>query len=557
MTSLARALPLAAALAALVACKADPNSAEDQVKVLLKSKRTKERLAAVEHLRRIAGRDAAAVKAKLDAIAEVLRETSEAKSHVVTLLAELKDPAAVPLLVGAIDYGVGAGADRASVDANRANKEIAKALGALGDRSAVPALVKLLRSKDNYVRIDTISALSKLRDPAAVEALADIATDETLETLINKKAIMALGEIADPRAVPAINKMLFHERRGVSFYPESSFALFQIGEAARDGVLATLKGANKELMRWAKEKRIIEGAIFAKAAQLVADLQDQRAAGRLVQLLDYMDPAEKEQLGEVGAMSVMVRVQAADALGRLRSRDGVKPICNLIETVAGSSVDDPNARNAYARALVMLGERSAVATLVKCSRTGYWDSRESCMAALSRLGGESDVRHFDDFLKEEPKRFAEECKAAELKPEECQATTKKHLEVLALHKKRIGVMKGCGDEACLIGKLKNDDASVRERSAYELGRTGSKNALAGLVEAIQRPAAEIADLEARFAAISAVDWITRGSDDALKAAQASAEALDSLLKKEEGKAMTVKINEDVKRLIVKLRRGTS
>jgi HEAT repeat protein len=540
---------------ALTGCHSDPNSVEDQVKVLLKSHRTREKLAAIDHLRKIVEKDPAAVRAHLDQLTEALKEPGEAKANVVILLAETKDPKVVPALLDAIDFGVGKSAEKADQEANRANKEIASALGELGDTKAVGDLIKLLkRTKDDYVRMEAITALGKLKDPQAVDALSDLATDDAVETLINKKAIMALGEIADARAMPAINKMLFRERRGVSFYPESSFALFEIGSPARDDVLKVLKGDDKALLKWAKDNRIVEGAIYAKAAQLVGDLQDQRAIPRLVQLLDYVDPEEKEQLGTMGAMSVMIRVQAADALGRLRAKAGVKPICTLIDKVSGSDIDDPNARNAYARALVMIGDRSAVPTLVACSKKGYWDARESCMAGLSRLGGEADAKNFDDFLKNEPALFSKECERAELAKDQCEATIKKHLEVIAAHKKRIDVMKGCGAEACLLGKLKSDDPMVRERAAYELGRIGTKAAIPALVEAIQRPAVVVDDLEARFAAISAVDWITRSSSDALASARASADTLNALLKKEEGKAMTIKIDEDVKRLVVKLRR---
>ncbi len=537
---------------ALVACRADPNSVDDQVKVLTKSKRTKERINAVERLRKLLEKDPAAVKAKSEEIAEALKEPGESKAHVAMLLGEIKEPKTVPALIDAIDFAVQKGADRESIDANRANKEIATALGDIGDHQAVKPLIKLLRSRDDYVRIEAINSLARLKDPEAVDPLSDLATDDSQETFINKKAIMALGAIGDPRAIPAIDKMLFHERKGISFYPESSFALFEIGDAARDNVLKLLKGQDKSLLP--KDAHVVEGAVYAKAAQLVGDLQDQRAVPKLVQLLDYVDRDEKEQLGTAGAMSVMVRVQAADALGRMRAKEGVKPICSLIDKTAGSDVDDPNARSAYARALVMIGERSAVPTLVACSKKGYWDAREACMGALSRLGSESDAKNFDDFLHNEPGLFQKECDAAGWDKGTCETNIKKHLDLIKAHKKRIEAMKGCAAESCLVTKLKDNDPLVRERAAYELGRMGSKAALPGLIDAIQRPAEVDDDLPARFAAISAVDWITRTSPDALATARTSADALDSLLKKEEGKAMTVKIDEDVKRLVVKLRR---
>jgi HEAT repeat protein len=542
------------AAALVCSCRADPNSADDQLKVLAKSHRTKEKLTALEHLRKIYEKSPDALKSRVDALAEQLKEPGEAKAHVAALLGQIKDPKTVPALIDAIDFSAQAGADRADQEANRANKEICTALGAIGDHAATKPLIRLLRSKDNYVRIEAINALSRLKDPEAVEALSDMATDEAQETFLNKKAIMALGDIGDPKAIPAINKMLFRERKGMSFYAESSFALFEIGDAARDNVLKVLKGDDKPLMKWAKENHIAEGAIYAKAAQVVADLQDKRGVPKLVQLLDYVDPDEKADLGKAGVLSIMVHVQAADALGRLRAKDGVKPIDGVLDKISGSDVDDPNVRNAFGRALVMVGDRSAVSTLVACSKKGYWDAREGCMAALSRLGTEADAKNFDDFLKNEPGMFAKECEVAGLTKDQCEATTKKHLEIIKAHKKRIDVMKGCGSETCLVAKLKDADPLVRERSAWELGRMSSKAALPALFEDIERPPEVDDDLLARFAALSAVDWISRSSSDAMNQARGNADALEALIEKEKGKAMTVKIDEDVKRLLVNLRR---
>ena len=535
-------------------CRADPNSVDDQLKVLAKSHRTKEKVAAVEHLKKIYEKNPEAVKAKVDVLADQLKEPGEAKTHLAALLGQIKDPTTVPALIDAIDYAAQAGGDRADQESNRANKEICTALANIGDHRAVRPLVLLLKSKDNYVRLEAINGLARLKDPEAVEPLSKMATDEAVDTFVNKKAIIALGEIADPKAIPAIDEMLFREREGKSFYPESSFALFEIGDAARENVLKVLKGDDKVLLKWAKEHRVLDAALYAKAAQLVGDLQDKRAISRLVQLLDFLDPDEKEQFGKAGVNSVMVRVQAADALGRLRAKEGVKAIDGVLAKVSGSDIDDPNVRSAYARSLVMIGDRGAVPTLVACSKKGYWDAREGCMAALSRLGSEADAKNFDDFLKVEPALFAKECTVAELTKQECEANTRKHLEVIKAHKRRIDVMKGCGTESCLVGKLKNDDALVRERASWELGRMGSKAAIPALFAAIQRPALIEDDLSARFAALTAVDWIAGSSPDAMKLARPNADALDALLEKEKGSAMTVKIDEDVRRLVVNLRR---
>ena len=79
------------------------------------------------------------------------------------------------------------------------------------------------------------------------QQLIQLATDESLEPLVNKKAIEALGALADARAVPALMRMLTRERRGISFYAESSFSLFQVGPPAADALLSALEAGAGEL----------------------------------------------------------------------------------------------------------------------------------------------------------------------------------------------------------------------------------------------------------------------------------------------------------------------
>ena len=59
----------------------------------------------------------------------------------------------------------------------------------------------------------------------------------------------------------------------------------------------------------------------------------------------------------------------------------------------------------------------------------------------------------------------------------------------------------------------------------------------------------------RYAAITAADWLTSDSADALKTAKSQLEALRQQLAEEKGKTDFVKVNEDLRRLEVKLLRS--
>jgi HEAT repeat protein len=168
--------------------------------------------------------------------AELEREKlPEVKGAIARLLGTLKDPSSVGPLTSAIEFG------NSDASGNAMNREIANALGRIGDSQSIPGILRLLTSRDPYTEIEAINALSALQAKSAVEPLIEIIAEPKTEPFIVKKAIQALGEIEDPRAVPVLVLLLFKEKRGVSFYVESSFALFQIGRPASDALLAVLR----------------------------------------------------------------------------------------------------------------------------------------------------------------------------------------------------------------------------------------------------------------------------------------------------------------------------
>ena len=131
--------------------------------------------------------------------------------------------------------------------------------------------------------------------------------------------------------------MMMKERRGVSFYVESSFALYQIGKPAADLLVPTAEGADKEILKWAAENKIVEPAVYAKAMQVLGDLHDGRANKRMIDLLGY----KNENL----AFQLFVRMRAADALGRIpRQGRGSKVLSAMLVE------EEANARNEYIRA---------------------------------------------------------------------------------------------------------------------------------------------------------------------------------------------------------------
>ncbi len=513
--------------AVLAACNTDPSKPAYWTS-RLGSRSIQVRIDACDHLRKM--KDAA----DAEKIAALLKDDDpRVKLAAANALGDLGDKAAVPALVDAIDFSVGGGTDRETRTINEANRAIAQALGMLGDKKAVTPLLKLLRSRDHYVELAAVESLGKLGDPSAVEPLMSIATDDNVEPFIAKKAIMALGRIGDARAVPAIEKMLFRERQGVSFYPESSFAVFEIGEPAATPLIELLSGKDKPFEKWAEDANILPEALFAKTAQVLGDVGDPRAEPALVGKLRYESPSDYK---------LLVRANAAESLGLLRDKAAAKAVAAML------GEGEANIRDSYGRALVLIGSREVIPELEKACVTGSWDAREGSIHALSNLGTAKELPFLEKLAKEEPARWNKECADAGNEPADCKTALDKHMKTLQGHIARLEAVKACGEnEDCWIGKLKDPAGPVRERAAYELGRIGDAKAIPPLLAALKDD-----DLFARFAENTAVGWLVEGSAAGKAQAKAATDRLDQILTDEDGKVYYIKIDEDLKRLAVRL-----
>jgi HEAT repeat protein len=524
---------LAFSLAVLPGCKGDPNKPEYWSKAIAGAKKKKDKVRVVEDLRSSKKEMPADFLAMLQHELEN-EKAGEVRASIARILGEAKNPSSVEALLGAIDFGANDSDDKA------ANKEIVTALGAIGDKKAVPTLVKLLGVRDNYTVIAAIEALGQLKANDAFEPLNKLAIDDGTEPFISKKAIQALGDIGDPRAVPTLIRMMMKERRGVSFYVESSFALYQIGKPAADVLVPTAEGQDKEILKWAADNKIVEAAVYAKAIQVIGDLHDARANKRMIDLLAY----KNDNL----AFQLLMRMRAADALGRIRAKDASKILAGML------TEEEPTARNEYIRALVRIGPtKEGVAALVKAAAKGSWDARQPAIIGLAMLGDEGDAPAFAKLAKDEPAAFAAECKEDPefedcKKPEE---STKKHVEAINLNLKRIDAAKECKTTvACWAKKLDDADGGVRERAAMELGRSNNPEAIGELTKRLSEK-----NLETRLAVIQATDWLVHDNKDAAKKAQEVLPTLGKQISDEKGKTEFVRVNEDLRRLYVKIQRS--
>jgi HEAT repeat protein len=510
------------------------------------------RTKAIAELRKLKARTAA------PAIAKLLADGSVREDAVVAL-GELGGAESVQPLLDAIDTNVGAGSDTATRAANRTNAKIADALGQLGDAKAGPALLRLSRARDDLVRVSAVQALGQLRFGGAVPELVHIVDEEATPPLLIKKAVIALGQIGDPAGIPALEHALVIEKQGVSFVAEASYALFSLGPAAVEPVLQLATDQDKAYLAWAKERNRAPAGTYAKAALVLGDLGDARAVPVLLGRLKYTDPEPNPPSARL--LTNLVREFSADALGRLRAKEAVKPVLELLRT---QDAQDERLVGFASNALVWIGERTAAPELIKrASSPAPFRLRFLCAQAAALLGEAplkaSLLAAAANGKDKKPSR--DEC-AMELtalqiggdpaEGDACERLQQERGKAFALLGAPLDAAQACGSgaaaTACWKGKLADRVALVRARAAYELGRAGAIEAVAELAKA-----ATDDDVTARLAAIRALEWMVplQAARDSLKAA---APALQAQLAQETGKVQFVKVNEELRRLQARMSR---
>ena len=502
-----------AVLACLLVAACTPSDPEGWAKRAAARSRIDEKLQALEQVRKAAGDRRAAVPHLL----KVLKQSPRVRGEAALVLGEIGDPTAVPGLVAAVDP---AASDRDGMEANR---HLATALGALRAREALPVLEQLTGSRDGFSQVAAVDALGQIGDAGAVDTLAAVATSLAVEPVTAQHALLALGRVGDARAAPVVLRMLFEERPGVSFYPQAAFAAVQLGHAMAAPLLAVLEGRDSRLSAWAREKGVLAGALYAKAAQLLGDVGGPDAVPALVAKLGYRE-------GDPD-LALYVRVFAAESLGRLRAREAVKPLSEAL-----AREEDGDARDRYCEALARIGDPAALPALRAVAGSGRWERRQGPLAALSRLGGAAEAAVVEAALAG--------CGAA---------CPREQAEALAGMKARLAAAAACSDVRCWAGKLADPSAEVRDRAALEVGWVGGAGDGPALLAALLRPVNGDADLAARYHAVLALAWIS-GRAPLGAAGAEMAGKIDDLIAAERGRRLTASVNEDALRLASRLRR---
>ncbi|MEO1334027.1 MAG: HEAT repeat domain-containing protein [Myxococcota bacterium] len=446
-------------------------------------------------------------------------------------LGRLGDAAAVAPLLAAIDLSAGTSSDPRDTQANRSNEQIVTALGHLKAKAAVPKLLEVVdRSADDHVVLKAVRALGAIGDAQAVDRLSKIALQHD-DKFMRKTAIIALGNIGDPGATDALIQMMFVEYRGVSFYREASFALFQVGPAVAPALLETMALKNEKVNEYFEKSGGIQASVIqAKCGFVLGDLRDQRA---VVPLIEAFKAAAKRN-------DAIVLAYATTPLAVLGDKRAVALLTQQMTTL------DASLRDPMMRALVQLGAVEAVGKMMvtipkahfveACIKTGA--GKEACTSEQTQasLHGaqKASIDHVTNLATDAHLNALNKILVA-MKDPIIKDYFSKRL-------KRVEVAAECkNDPACWAQKLDDKEPLIRERAAWTLARLRDKSAAPALIKALGDKNDKV-----RSAAIHAY-WAL-GDKSAVP-------AIEKILEDDRSALDYVKVNEDLKRLLLSLKRA--
>jgi HEAT repeat protein len=435
-------------------------------------------------------------------------------------------------------------------------------LGQLGDKSAVPAVMKWFQTEGSW-QPAAAYALGQLGDksvtPKLIEALdydVGAGTDRNtrLKHGINRDIIRALAMLSAQEAAPNIVRLL--QSRDSAVREAAVRALGTLRNPVAREPLADL--ATKE-----PDPMLRSAAIGA-----LGDLGDPQAASVLVPLLYIETPglsfygdayAALVQLGESAAPILLTTlrrqnpaVEAVRLPGDQRLPDGVieAKAASVLGSMHASSARDvvaatleaqykrlskKNVDVAALRSIVIeliyaaghLGGDTAVRVLETIVKDVNADLRLAATEALTTLGAVKSVPALFTAAKTGPMAARQDAIVAisrlggpdDLTALDALATATKGgapttlAETVKAERVRLVVAKTCKkDTACWKQKLGDDNPKIRERAVYELGWLNAKDALDALIERLTGDS----DGEVRMAAVLAIGALGGADPDQLQ-----------------------------------------
>jgi HEAT repeat protein len=315
-----------------------------------------------------------------------------------------------------------------------------KALGDIGDKSAVAPLVLALKDEDSNVRFEAADALGKIKSAKAAEALVLALKDE--DSNVRNGAAEALLSTGKSAVEPLV------------------LALKDEDSNVRMRVADTL-----DKLGWTPEDD------SERAHYLIATQEwDELAL--------FGEPAVEPLIQALKDGNSDVRMRAIGALGMIGDVRAVEPLIQALKD------EYWNVNKEAEKTLGTIGE-PAIESLIQALKDESWAVRKRAAGALGRIQNERVVAPLIQAMKDESwavrKRATEALEKRGWKPED---DSERVHYLIAKQKWDELVILGVSALEPLIQALQDENSKVRKSTAEALGKIGDVRAVAPLIQAL-------------------------------------------------------------------------
>ncbi len=217
----------------------------------------------------------------------------------------VSEPAAVDALIAALEDE----ADRTELGGYPLRRNAARALGKLGDRRAVPGLIRCLDSSDFYVREAAAQSLEMLHAPAAIPALMPLLAGGVAVAMLvpgrphlaqpYDAVLEALGSLGATVAVPLIQPFLDHPVARVQYAALRAMYQLTTDDVYGRRLVEALDGSDLKLRRMALADLGAIGYLPAANAIARCSVENSFKLIALKGLLEHqLDPLDVQALSD-------------------------------------------------------------------------------------------------------------------------------------------------------------------------------------------------------------------------------------------------------------------
>lgn len=394
--------------------------------------------------------------------------------------------------------------------------EVTRALGNLSVASAAPALLRMIATDHSEeVREAAVDALGKLgsKDVRVLPVLIETLTGQDRRYPdLRYKAALALGELRDERAVPALIKGLQTDEHW-DVREAAAKALGQIGTLAAIRILVpALKDQSPEVRGQAVQSLGAAIGRYSAVPALLTALKtetDAEVQTKIVGVLrmSYDPRAIPACIAAMKHRDAKVRSAAVIALESFQSAQVDVPalVAALPALVAALKDTDPDVRKAATSAFSTFRDVRAVPSLIAILTKSIPEDSGAAAAirvrATQALSGTGDARVVPAVIPHLKDRRAEvRVKAAEVLgeigdvravPALTAAMNDSDAVVRAVTAHALGGLEDARAVSALIAALKDSDSRVRRSAAWALGEINDARAVPALIEALRDPDADV------------------------------------------------------------------